>query len=71
MHIPLVIITLVYRVAHLEDWPHIEAVILLLFQAAIVGVSLALILGHFLMAAIVLGGFAVFLGLFAGLAKNI
>jgi hypothetical protein len=44
---------------------------LLSFQAVIAVVALALIFGHFLMAAIVLGGFAVFLGLFAGLAKNI
>jgi hypothetical protein len=47
LFIPAIIVGLIYKAAHYEDWSRYEVFLLLVFQLLIIGFSLFLLAGHF------------------------
>src|SRR5450432_758847 len=47
LFIPAIIVGLIYKAAHYEDWSRYEIFLLLIFQILITGVCLFLLAGHF------------------------
>lgn len=47
MLVPFLIVGLIYKISHLEDWSHYGIICLLLFQLVIVAVGASLFLGNF------------------------
>lgn len=70
MIIPALIVAVIYKVAHYEDWNQFEIILLLLFQIVIGCLGACLFSGQFKLAGIVLIGMAVILGIIAGFAKS-
>lgn len=71
MIIPIIIVGLIYKIAHLESWSVWETGLLLVFQFAIGCLLAALISGHFQAAIMVIVGFGVVLALIAAFAKSL
>ncbi|HEY1660820.1 MAG TPA: hypothetical protein VGI03_00230 [Verrucomicrobiae bacterium] len=71
MIVPLIIVGLIYRVAHLESWSIFEVGLLLAFQLAAGCLVATLISGHFLAAIMVVAVFGVMLAILASFAKNL
>lgn len=69
--IPGVIAGFIYWIAHLEDWSGYEIGGIAFFQMAILITGICLVDGEFKLAAVVLGVFAVALGVIAGIAKSL
>lgn len=61
--IPALVVGLIYKVTHLEDWSRYEIILLLLFQLVISVVGACLAFGHFAAALGILFIFAVCLGI--------
>ena len=59
LFIPTLIVGLIYKITHLEDWSHYEIILLLLFQVVIAAVGASLLSGHFAAAFGILFIFAV------------
>ena len=59
LFIPTLIVGLIYKITHLEDWSHYEIILLLLFQVVIAAVGASLLSGHFAAAIGILFIFAV------------
>jgi hypothetical protein len=59
LFIPALVVGVIYKVAHFEDWSRYEIIALLLFQSVIVMFAGFLFLGHFAMALGILFVFAV------------
>jgi hypothetical protein len=70
MIIPVLIVALIYKVAHLEDWGRFEIFLLVGFQVFIGCLAISLFFGHFQTAMIILVGFAAILGIIAAFAKS-
>jgi len=71
MIVPLIIVALIYKVAHLESWSAFEAGLLLAFQVAIGCLIASLISGHFLAAIMVAVGFGAILAVVAAIARSL
>lgn len=71
MIIPLIIVALVYKIAHLESWSTFEAGLLLAFQVDISCFIASLISGHFLEAIMVMGVFGIILVLVGIFSKSL
>jgi hypothetical protein len=71
MIVPLIIVVLIYKVAHLESWSTFEAGLLLAFQVVIGCLMASLISGHFLAAIMVMVGFGIVLVVIAAVAKSL
>jgi len=71
MIIPLIIVGLIYKIAHLESWSVFEAGLLLAFQVAIGCLLASLISGHFQAAVMVLVVFGIILAVIAAFAKSL
>jgi hypothetical protein len=71
MIIPIVIVGLIYKVAHLESWSIFEAGLLLAFQIAIGCLVASLISGHFQAAIMILAVFGFILAVIAGIMKSL
>lgn len=69
--VPVLIVGLIYKIGHLEDWSRYDVLMLMMFQAVIAGCGLALAFGQFQMAFIVLIVFALALALIAGFARGL
>jgi hypothetical protein len=69
--VPALIVALIYKVGHLEDWSRYDVMMLLMFQAVIAGIGLALVFGQFQLAVIILLVFAFALALIAGFARGL
>jgi hypothetical protein len=67
--IPALIVVLIYKVAHLEDWGRLEIFLLLIFQLFIGGLGATLFYGQFQMAITILVGFGVVLAIIAAFAR--
>jgi hypothetical protein len=52
--IPAVIVALIYKLGHLEDWSRYDVVMLLLFQGVLIAVLMCLFAGQFLAALVIL-----------------
>jgi hypothetical protein len=71
MIIPVMIVALIYKVAHLESWSIFEVGLLLAFQVAIGCLGAALISGHFQAAIMIVVGFGIILAVIASFAKSL
>jgi hypothetical protein len=69
--VPGLIVALIYKLGHLEDWSRYDILMLLMFQAVIVGFGVALLVGQFQTAFIILIVFAFALALIAGFARGL
>lgn len=69
--IPAVIVALIYKIAHLEDWSKGDGLMLLMFQLALGLFAGFLIVGQFQIAFIILIVFAGLLGLAASFFRNL
>ncbi len=47
LFIPALVVAVIYKLTHLEDWSHYELFALLLFQLVIAGLGACLLSGHF------------------------
>ena len=57
LFIPALIVAVIYKLTHLEDWSHYEIIALLLFQLVIAGFGTCLLFGHFAVAFTILAVF--------------
>jgi hypothetical protein len=69
--VPVIIVALIYKITHLEDWSRYDVSMLLIFQAVIGCFGVSLLFGHFQIAIIILGGFAIALFVIASFAKDL
>ena len=69
--IPAIIVALIYKVGHLEDWSRYDVSMLLLFQGVLVGVALCLFFGQFLTALVVVLVFVFALTVIAGFVRGL
>jgi hypothetical protein len=70
MIIPALIVGLIYKVAHFEDWNRIEIICLLMFQLMISLMGAYLLTAHFAMAITTAIIFAVALAIIVGLIRS-
>lgn len=71
MIVPLIIVALIYKIAHLESWSIFETILLLAFQVAIACLIASLISGHFFAAIIFVAAFGIILAVIAAIAKSL
>jgi len=71
MIIPIIIVGLIYKVAHLESWSIFEAGLLLAFQIVIGCLVASLISGHFQAAIMIVAVFGIILAVIAGIMKSL
>jgi len=71
MMIPALVVALIYKMAHLEDWSRFEAILLLVFQVVIGSLIACLMLGRFEAAIFILVGFGMVLAVIAVLVKSL
>jgi len=71
MLIPFLIVGLIYKISHLEDWSHYEIICLVLFQLIIVAIGASLCLGNFAAAFGIFIVFAVALAVVAAFVKGL
>ncbi len=69
--IPVLMVALIYKIAHYEDWGRFDVFMLIAFQAVIGFAGVSLFFGHFQTALIILVAFGVILGVIAYFAKGI
>ena len=68
--IPALIVGLIYKLSHLEDWSRYDVLLLLGFQMAIGGFAVSLLVGHFATAFTILVAFAAALVIYSSFAKS-
>jgi hypothetical protein len=71
MIFPALVVALIYKVAHLEDWGRFEILLLLVFQMVIGSLGVSLFFGHFQTAIIILAVFAAVLAVITGIARSL
>lgn len=71
LFIPFMLISLIYTLAHLEDWNRFDGVIVLAFQLAIGGFLVCLFSGLFGAALVIAAAFAGVLVVVASIAKGL
>jgi len=69
--IPAIIVALIYKVGHLEDWSRYDVTMLLLFQGVLIALAVCLFTGQFLVALVILLVFAFALALIAGFLRGL
>ena len=69
--LPALIVAVIYKVAHYEDWGRYDVFLLLIFQGVIVFAGASVFLGHFETAVFVLVGFGMVLALLAAFARGL
>ena len=69
--LPAIIVALIYKAGHLEDWSRYNVFMLLVFQGVLIGIGAALHCGEFQLALMVLLGFAFALGLAAAFMRGL
>jgi hypothetical protein len=71
LFIPAIVVALIYKIAHFEDWSRYEVILLLAFQLIIIGFSLCLWAGFFGMAFVVSIAFVAILALIITIGKSL
>jgi hypothetical protein len=71
MVVPAVIVAIIYKLSHLEDWSRYDVGLLILFQVAIGCVGGFLFFGHFQAAIIIVAVFGGFLALLGSVARSL
>jgi hypothetical protein len=69
--IPGIIVALIYKIAHFEDWSRYEVFLLLAFQLLIAGFGLCLVSGFFGVAFVVLGVLAAACSIIIAVGKSL
>lgn len=69
--LPAVVVALIYKISHYEDWSRYDVLLLLLFQVVITCSGVALFTGHFATAIFLIGGVAIFLGIMAAIIRSL
>jgi hypothetical protein len=69
--IPALIVAIIYKVAHFEDWSHYEIFALLMFQLVIGAFGACLLFGHFSAAFIILFVFFICLAVIFAFMKGL
>jgi hypothetical protein len=69
--VPVIIVALIYKITHLEDWERFDIFMLLFFQAVIGCFGVSLMCGHFQAAITILVGFAGVLFIIASFSKSL
>jgi hypothetical protein len=68
---PVLIVALIYKIAHLEDWSRGDVLYLLMFQFVISCSGALLVFGRFGPALIILVGFGIILAVIASFARSL
>lgn len=71
MIFPALIVAVIYKVAHLEDWGRFEVLLLLVFQVVIGCLGVSLFFGQFQTAIFILVVFAAVLAVIAGISRSL
>ena len=71
LFIPAIIVGIIYKVTHLEDWSHYEILALLLFQLVIATFGACLLFGHFAAAFTILVVFSICLAVTVAFMKGL
>jgi hypothetical protein len=71
MIFPVIVVALIYRFAHVEDWSRYDAFMLLVFQVVLVFVGVSLRYGHFEAALVLWVGFVFFLTVVAAISRSL
>jgi hypothetical protein len=71
LFIPALVVGVIYKVTHLEDWSHYEIIALLLFQLVIAAFGACLLFGHFSAAFIILFVFFICLAVTIAFMKGL
>jgi hypothetical protein len=71
LFIPAIIVGLIYKAAHYEDWSRYEVFLLLFFQLLIIGLGLFLLAGHFGPAFLFLGVLIAICGVIIAIGKSL
>jgi hypothetical protein len=71
MLIPAIIVALIYKVGHLEDWSRYDVTMLLLFQGVLIALAVSLFAGRFLAALVIFLVFALSLAVVAGFVRGL
>ena len=71
LFIPALVVGIIYKVTHLEDWSHYEIIALLLFQLVIAAFGACLLFGHFSAAFIILFVFFICLAVTIAFMKGL
>jgi hypothetical protein len=66
-----VVVAVIYKAAHFEDWNKFDVFMLLAFQVALVFMGVSLVFGHFQMALALWVGFVFFLFVVAGVMRSL
>lgn len=69
--IPALIVGLIYKLGHLEDWSRYDVTMLLFFQGVLVGISVCLFFGQFQAALVILLVFVFALAVIAGFVRGL
>jgi hypothetical protein len=69
--LPVLIVALIYKIAHLEDWGRGDVLLLLIFQAVIACSGALLLFCHFGQALLILAGFGIILAVIASFARSL
>jgi len=71
LFIPAIIVGLIYKAAHYEDWSRYEVFLLLIFQLLIIGSGLFLLAGHFGLAFLLLTVLIAMCGIIIAIGKSL
>jgi hypothetical protein len=71
LFIPAIVVGIIYKAAHYEDWSRYEVFLLLIFQILIIGIFLFLLAGHFGSAFLFFGVLIVFIGVIITIGKSL
>jgi hypothetical protein len=69
--VPALVVALIYKLGHLEDWSRYDVALFLVFQIVIVASGASLFLGHFQTAIIIVGIFGGILAVIASIARSL
>jgi hypothetical protein len=71
LFIPALVVAIIYKLSHLEDWSRNDVLMFLMFQV-VIGISGAsLLFGHFKTAIIIMGLFAGILAIIASISRSL
>ena len=71
LFVPAIIVAVIYKISHLEDWSRYESLFLLIFQVFIGAIGASFVMGQFLTAVSLLGIFIVALAAVIAFARSL
>ena len=71
LFIPALIVAIIYKLGHLEDWSRYDVLLFLTFQVVLASSGALLFFGHFQAVIIIWGVFGAFLAIFGSIARSL